>query len=112
MVSAVIRAGETLLVLVQGTTPESQVSRYVENYGPGVQHVALTVENLPEMVADLKAKGVEFDAVVDSPGLRQAFTHRDKASGMMFELIERMGGDFTDESVADLFRQMESHDSY
>ncbi len=113
MISAVIAAGPVTMVLLQGTTPESQVSRFVENYGAGVQHVAIGVDNLPEMAEELKNAGVEFDTnVIEGGGLRQIFSHRDKGSGMMFEFIERLGGDFSDESVKNLFEQLEQKDAY
>lgn len=113
MVSAVMKAGEVTVVLLQGTSPESQVSKFIEHYGPGVQHIAISVEDLPKMVEDLKGAGLEFDTnVISSPGLRQIFTHRDKGSGMMFEFIERLGGDFSDESVKNLFEQLEAKDSF
>lgn len=113
MVSAVLKAGPVTVVLLQGTSPDSQVSRFVENFGPGVQHVALGVQNLPEMAEELKASGMEFDTtVIQSPGLRQIFSKRDPGSGMMFEFIERMGGDFSDQSVQQLFEQLEQKDAY
>lgn len=113
MVSAVLKAGPVTVVLLQGTSPDSQVSRFVENFGPGVQHVAIGVQNLPEMAEELKAAGMEFDTtVIQSPGLRQIFSKRDPGSGMMFEFIERMGGDFSDQSVQQLFEQLEQKDSY
>ena len=113
MISAVLKAGPVTVVLLQGTSPDSQVSRFVENFGPGVQHVALGVQNLPEMAEELKEAGMEFDTtVIQSPGLRQIFSKRDPGSGMMFEFIERMGGDFSDQSVQQLFEQLEKKDSY
>jgi len=113
MVSAVMKAGPVTVVLLQGTSQESQVSKFVENYGAGVQHIAFGVEDMPTMVEELKGAGVEFDTnIISSPGLRQIFTHRDKGSGMMFELIERLGGDFSDESVKSLFEQLEAKDTY
>lgn len=113
MVSAVIDAGPITLVLLQGTTPESQVSRYVESYGPGVQHLAFAVENLQEVADDLRTGGMNFDTnIIDGPGLRQIFTHREPNSGMMFEIIERHGGDFSDQSVQQLFKQLEDKDTF
>ena len=113
MVSAVLKAGPVTVVLLQGTTPESQVSRFVEHFGPGVQHLALGVENLPEMAEELKAAGMEFDTtVISSPGLRQIFSKRDTGSGQMFEFIERMGGDFSDQSVQQLFEQLEKKNAF
>lgn len=113
MISAVLKAGEIAVVLLEGTTPESQVSRFVEHFGPGVQHIAIGVQNLPEMAEDLKAAGMEFDTtVIQSPGLRQIFSRRDEGSGMMFEFIERMGGDFSDQSVQSLFEQLEKKNHF
>jgi len=113
MISAVMKAGPITVVLLQGTSPESQVSRFVEHFGPGVQHVAFGVQNLPEMAEELKAAGMEFDTtVISSPGLRQIFSKRDTGSGMMFEFIERMGGDFSDQSVQQLFEQLEKKDAF
>lgn len=115
MISAVLNAGPITLVLVQGTSPESQVSRYVEHFGPGVQHLAIQVKNLRQVAERLKADGVEFDTtIIEGDGIRQIFTHRDPASGMMFEFIEREdeGGHFTDESVKELFRQLEEKKAY
>jgi len=63
-----MKAGPITVVLLQGTTPESQVSKYVEHYGPGVQHIAVAVEDLPTLAEELKAAGVEFDTnVISSP---------------------------------------------
>jgi hypothetical protein len=65
------------------------------------------------MAEDLKAAGMEFDTtVIQSPGLRQIFSTRDPGSGMMFEFIERLGGDFTDQSVQSLFEQLEKKNAF
>lgn len=115
MVSAVLVAGPITVVLVQGTSPESQVSRYIEAYGPGLQHMAIGVRNLPELAEKLEASGVDFaTSIIEGTGIRQIFTARDPGSGMMFELIERLedGGHFSDESVQNLFRQLEEKDAF
>jgi methylmalonyl-CoA/ethylmalonyl-CoA epimerase len=115
MVSAVMKAGPITAVLVQGTSPESQVSRYVEHYGPGLQHMAIEVRDLRALTERLEAGGVEFATnVIEGTGIRQIFTAREPSSGMMFELIEREddSGHFSDESVRSLFRQLEEKDAY
>lgn len=115
MVSAVLSGGPITLVLVQGTTPESQVSRFIDHYGPGVQHIAIGVKDLPDVVEGLKANGLAFDTnVIKGNGLLQAFTHRDEGSGLMVELIEhtKPDGTFSDESVKSLFEQLEAGDSF
>ncbi len=115
MVSAVLEAGPLTVVLVQGTGPESQVSRFIEHYGPGVQHIAIGLRNLPGVAEHLGNSGVEFDtSVIHGKGLLQIFSHRDPSSGLMFEFIEHVEetGDFSDESVQELFRQLEEGDNF
>ena len=113
MVSAVLKAGPLTFVLLQGTTPESQVTRFIEHYGPGVQHIAIGLKDLPKAAEELKAAGMEFDtSVIEGNGLRQIFTHRDEGSGLMIEFIERLGGDFSDQSVQNLFEQLEKKDAF
>ena len=36
MKSAVLKAGRTIIVLIQGVEPDSQVARFIEHFGPGV----------------------------------------------------------------------------
>ncbi len=114
MRSAVMSAGHFQIVLIEGTSPESQVSRYVNEYGAGVQHVAFEVEDIENTHRALAENGLEFStSVLDAPGLRQAFSKRDKVSGMMFELIERTGETgFKDANINRLFEELERADAY
>lgn len=114
MMSAVMTAGPVTFVLLEGTSPESQVSRYVENYGPGVQHVAIAVEDIEHVCAALEEAGLDFQTdLIEAPDLRQRFTTRCPNSGMMLEIIERMDNpNFSEDSVEKLFRQLEQADSY
>ena len=113
MVSAVMRSRGALVILVQGLTPESQVSRFIEHFGPGVQHIALAVTDIDNAVARLRAAGGDTDVeMIEEPGIRQSFLRRDSRTGVRVELIERSGGSFTDRSVERLFRALESQDLY
>lgn len=115
MISAVMRCGPLTFVLLQGTTPESQVTRYVETYGPGVQHIAVGLTDLVAATDELEQHGLEFDTgLIKGNGLLQRFSHREAGSGMMFEFIEHVTqeGDFSDESVQQLFEQLEAKDSF
>lgn len=114
MESAVLAGGPVKVVLLQGTSPESQVTRYVQQYGPGVQHVAFLVQDMEAVVADLQGRGVAFDTgIIAAPGLEQAFTRRHPISGMMYELIERTGEEgFSDDNVKRLFESLEQKDAF
>jgi 4-hydroxyphenylpyruvate dioxygenase-like putative hemolysin len=114
MISAELEHNGIKFVLCQGTEPESQVSRLIDNYGPGVGHIALEVENVESTVDALRDNGVRFDTtVIQGPGLKQAFSTRDKNSGLSFEFIQRTGEEgFLEENVRQLFEQLEKGDSY
>lgn len=112
MISAVLRLGPVTTVLVQGTEPESQVSRFIERFGPGVQHLALAVRDLEAAIDLLRDHGVAFETpIIDSAATRQIFTVRDGRFGVRYELIERRGEGFADDSVERLFRIMEAKEA-
>jgi methylmalonyl-CoA/ethylmalonyl-CoA epimerase len=113
MIWAALKTGALTVVLIQGTDEQSQVSRFIEHYGPGVQHVAIRVEDIDTCVEELRYAGLEFDTpVLGEAGLRQAFTRRDDGSGVMIELIQRTVEGFATQNVAQLFNTLESKGSF
>jgi methylmalonyl-CoA/ethylmalonyl-CoA epimerase len=113
MMSAVLRCGPVVLVLVQGTEPASQISKFISRFGPGVQHVALRVDDLDQTLGALRLARFEPDTpIIQGRGIRQVFLHRDQDAAVRLELIERRGGDFDDETIGQLFRAFESRDLY
>jgi methylmalonyl-CoA/ethylmalonyl-CoA epimerase len=113
MLSAVLSGGGATIVLVQGTSPDSQVSRFIEHYGPGVQHLALRVSDMSKAVARIASSGGALDTtLIEGDGLRQAFLRRDRGSGVRVEITERRGGTFTDATITQLFREFESRELF
>lgn len=109
MDSAVMEAGGVKFVLVQGDSPESNVSRYIEAYGPGVQHVAIEVPDPQAAFDDLSARGADLlTGIIRGPGLDQIFTKREPNSGMQLEIIARAENEgFDPRNVQELFEAME-----
>lgn len=114
MLSAELDAGGFMIVLVQGTSSDSQVSRYIERYGPGVQHVAIAVDDLAAVEATLKDTGAQFATdIIRGDGLLQLFTKREDNTGMMFEFIQRNDAvGFQPQNIQKLFDQLESKAAY
>lgn len=115
MKSVELHAGDFYIVLIEGTSPESQVSRYVEQYGPGVQHIAIQVEDVARMATQLNKVGVKFATdIIRGSGLMQIFTRRDSNSGMMFEFITRIDetAGFEEGNIQKLFNQLEASDNF
>ena len=114
MLSAELEHSLIKFVLCQGVEPESQVSRLIEDFGPGIAHIALRVDDVVESRDTLAARGQVFDTnIIGRVPLRQVFSSRDPNTGLSFELIERRGEDgLLDENVHDLFSQLEQNGTY
>src|SRR5688572_16612186 len=64
MISAELEHNGLKFVLVQGTEPDSRVSRLISHYGPGVAHIAFGVDDVEGTVTELTGRGLEFDTTV------------------------------------------------
>ncbi len=85
------RIGEVRLELLEPTTDESTVAKFIEKRGEGLHHVAYTVENLPARIAELREKGLRM--IDESPrkgahGMDIAFLHPRSSNGVLTELCE------------------------
>jgi methylmalonyl-CoA/ethylmalonyl-CoA epimerase len=115
MKSVELDAGGFSIVLIQGTDPDSQVSRYITQYGPGVQHIAVAVADVEVLAEKLRESGVKFATnVIRGNGLIQIFTQREGNCGMMFEFIQRIksGKEFEESNIQQLFEQLEASEDY
>jgi methylmalonyl-CoA/ethylmalonyl-CoA epimerase len=114
MLSAELEHCDIRFVLCQGTEQDSQVSKLVANFGPGVAHIALAVDDARAVAEQLEKRGMCFDtSVIEGAGLRQTFTKRDANSGLSFEIIERTSEQgFLEENVRSLFEQLENAGAY
>ncbi|MCX5794813.1 MAG: methylmalonyl-CoA epimerase [Elusimicrobia bacterium] len=80
--------------LLQPTSDDSPVSRFLETRGPGLHHVCLEVSDLDAEMERLRRAGVAFTAERPRPGSsgsRIAFIHPKSADGVLIELCERPG---------------------
>ncbi|HLF00835.1 MAG TPA: methylmalonyl-CoA epimerase [Anaerolineales bacterium] len=90
-VVAFLPTGDSEVELVKPTTETSGAAKFLAKRGPGLHHIALEVDNLDEMLAHLKEKGVRL--INESPILaagsnRAAFIHPESANGVLVELYE------------------------
>lgn len=88
---AFLPCGETLVELIKPLTNEGWNAEYLEEQGPGIQHVAFEVEDLEAALDELKARGV--DTMGDAPipgagGMRIAFLDPRAFGGILVELCE------------------------
>lgn len=87
-----IPCGDSEIELLESTSPEGPIAKFIEKKGEGLQHIALRVDNINETLADLKAKGVRL--IDETPrygagGASIAFVHPKATGGILLELSER-----------------------
>jgi methylmalonyl-CoA epimerase len=87
-------AGGAALELLEATSPESAIARFIEKRGPGIHHITLRVDDIHAALAHLKSRGVR---VVDeqpragAQGALVAFIHPSAADGVLVELKQPAG---------------------
>ncbi|MBU1171104.1 MAG: methylmalonyl-CoA epimerase [Proteobacteria bacterium] len=92
--TAFLPVGDSEVELLESTSPEGPVAKYIEKKGEGMQHIAFRVENIDECLLELKEKGIKLiDQVprIGAGGARIAFLHPKATHGVLVELCEREG---------------------
>lgn len=90
---AFLPIGEVRLELVQPTSPDSPVAKFLEKNGPGVHHVAYDVADVADEVERLKAAGVKMVDETPRYGAHRtkiAFVHPKASGGVLTELVEEL----------------------
>ena len=83
--------GRTRIELLEPLGDESPVGRFIERHGPGVQQIAVNVEDIESTITELTEMGVRMvseNPVMGSEGHRIAFVHPSSAGGVLIELVE------------------------
>lgn len=91
---AFLPIGESELELLEDTTGDGAVAKFIEKNGEGIQHIALRVDNIEETLAELKAKDVRLIDQTPRYGAGNAsiaFVHPKATHGILLELCERKG---------------------
>ena len=90
---AFLDSGECHLELLEATSEESPIAKFIQKRGPAIHHVCIEVENLPEMLQKLDAEGVRLidkEPRVGANNKRVAFIHPKATGGVLIELSEEM----------------------
>jgi methylmalonyl-CoA epimerase len=83
--------GESRLELLEATSKDSTIARFIAKHGEGLHHVSLRVPDLAAAVARLKKDGVRLvseEIKVGAGGHRYVFVHPSSAGGVLLELVE------------------------
>ena len=87
--------GEVGFELMESTTPDGDVAKYIEKHGEGIMLLSVNVDNTRESMAELKEKGYPF--IGGARPFRDcefAFIHPKKVNGVLLELIDYKWDEF------------------
>jgi methylmalonyl-CoA/ethylmalonyl-CoA epimerase len=87
---AFLPVGESEVELVNPTTDDSGVAKFIAERGGGMHHLCVEVDDIEGVIANLKEKGVRM---IDEepkvlPGRKMAFVHPKSAGGVLVELYQ------------------------
>ena len=88
---AMIPVGESRVELLEATSEDSPVGKFIAKRGEGIHHIALSVLDLSAAVEQLKKNGtrlVSEDIKVGAGGHLYVFIHPSSAGGVLIELCE------------------------
>ena len=86
---AVLKVGTSKFELLEPTSPDSPISKFLETRGPGLHHVALTTTSLAERLRDFERDSIPLIDKAPRPGAEGkeiAFLHPKASGGVLFEL--------------------------
>lgn len=92
---AFLKIGDTKIELLEPTSEDSPVAKFIEKRGEGIHHLALGVDDIKKRLEDLKENGIKM--IDETPrngagGASIAFLHPKAANGVLVELCEKKEG--------------------
>lgn len=88
---AMIPVGESRIELLEPTSSDSVIAKFLQKRGEGLHHVALHVPDLSHAVETLKASGTRFisdEIKIGAGGHLYVFVHPSSAGGVLLELCQ------------------------
>ncbi|CAK7061866.1 methylmalonyl-CoA epimerase [Petrimonas sp.] len=89
--TAFFMIGQTKIELLEPTSEESTIAKFIEKRGEGIHHIAFATKNLGESLREIEAKGVRLidtQPRAGAEGLNIAFLHPKSTGSVLTELCE------------------------
>lgn len=90
---AMLPIGESRVELLEPTSDDSPISKFLEKRGGGIHHIAVEVENIEVSLAKLKAEGarlIDETPRIGAEGCLIAFVHPTTTGGVLLELTQKI----------------------
>jgi len=88
---AFLKIGQSNIELLEPTSTDATVARFIENRGPGIHHVAFAVDDVAKELEAVKSKGIRvIDETprIGAHGAKIAFLHPKSGGGVLIELCQ------------------------
>ena len=92
VITDIYDTGQGKIELLEATSEDSPISKFLEKRGPGVHHIAFLVDDLKLALSELSESGVDLiDTAprVGAEGMLIAFLHPKSTSGVLVELCQK-----------------------
>ena len=89
--TACFMVGDTKLELLEPTSEDSTVAKFIEKRGEGVHHIAYATKDINESLKEVESKGVKLidkEGRAGAEGLTIGFLHPKSTGGVLTELCE------------------------
>ena len=90
---SMLPTGESRIELLEPTSSDSPVARFLSKRGPGIHHIALRVDNIRVALSRLSASGarlIDETPRIGAGGCLVAFIHPSATGGVLVELVEHV----------------------
>ncbi len=90
--TAFFQVGDTKIELLESTSEDGPIGKFVAKKGPGIHHMAFAVEDATQALADVEAKGVRLidkTSRKGAEGLSIGFLHPKSTGGVLTELCSK-----------------------
>lgn len=89
--TAFFKVGQTKIELLEPTSEESTIAKFIEKKGEGIHHIAFAVDSVADALAEVAEKGVQL--IDKAPrngaeGLKIGFLHPKSTCSVLTELCE------------------------
>lgn len=88
---AMLPIGESRVELLEPTSNDSPISKFLEKRGGGIHHVAIEVEDITAALDKMKAQGmrlIDESPRIGAEGCLVAFVHPASTNGVLLELVQ------------------------
>lgn len=88
---AMLPIGESRVELLEPTSDDSPISKFLEKRGGGIHHIAVEVDDIEASLSQLKEKGmrlIDEQPRIGAEGCLVAFVHPGSANGVLLELVQ------------------------